>query len=562
MTRLHPLLLIVVLLMTLPGCSLEGDHAASVLPLEIGLMEDSSGLMAIGESADPGVSDRYRVERDNRTSLGFSRSALWVRIPLNRVPDEGDFTVTVAAPWMDRIDLYLPNPGGRWRRLSTGLLQPGPAPTVGGFVLCAPADTPREGYAYLRLESVLALNAGLELAPRKRHEHLCLIYSHVYGALYGLMGAMFLVNLIVFLTIRDRAYLYYILYLLSIIVHQFCLQGEILLLPYSFWPYVPHISLTFTGLSLFFGAALSRRFLDTPRNVPVFDKLLVAAQVLSIVLLALSLSGRLWWGTWLAHSIAVVGPIIAIGAGIRALGRGVKSARIYLLAWIVLLFGVMAWGAWSMGWLYRVRPPQMMITVAAALESVLLTLALADRLRLLMRERTALAQRERRYQRLSITDELTGLYNHRFFWSKLTGELEYAQQAGEPLSLIIVDLDDFKKLNDTCGHAAGDLVLAATGGLLRDRVRPADSACRYGGEEFGLILPGTNSQAALEVAERIRVALEKLEIDSDGCPVLRVTASFGVVEIETGDDAKGLFERADKALYKAKDGGKNRIEKN
>ncbi|NWG72865.1 MAG: diguanylate cyclase, partial [Parvularculaceae bacterium] len=480
------------------------DGAKSCPPTEIGYLVDPGGRMSIAQAASPEAAGRYVVKQDNRMSLGFSRSALWLRFALDQAPTSGPWVLVVAAPWMDRIDLFLPDPQKGWQRQSTGLQQPGGSVVVGGFALAAPADAPRSGYAYLRLESVLALNAGLRLWSRAELEHHILVGAYFFGGLYGIMLAMACINFVVFLTIRDRVNLLYVLYLISMIIHQFCLQGQILLLPMPFWPAVPALSLVVSAFVFFFGAAFCRAFLDAKVHAPAADRLLIGAQMAAAVLLVLALTNRLLWGTWLTHSLAVIGPLVAIAAGIRTIKRGYWPARIYLLAWLVLLIGIVGWGAWSMGWLDRLRPRHMTLTVAAALESCLLALALAERVRMVHLERRVLAQRERRYHQLSITDELTGLYNQRYFWNQLASELERAHELGQPLSLLLMDLDDFKGINDRHGHDAGDRILAGVGGLLRENVRPADTACRYGGEEFALILPGADASAAMEVAERVR----------------------------------------------------------
>ncbi len=255
--------------------------------------------------------------------------------------------------------------------------------------------------------------------------------------------------------------------------------------------------------------------------------------------------------------MAIVGPVLAIAAGIKALLGGFRPARFYLAAWVVLLLGCMAWGAWSMGWNFLIPLPRSQLAVAAALECVLLSLALADRIGVMQRERRVLAQRERRYRRLSITDELTGLFNMRYFWSKLDSEIRHAHDLGQPFGLVLLDVDDFKRFNDTFGHTEGDKVLAKLGGLIQAAVRPADSPCRYGGEEFALILPGANSQATREVAERLRETFARHVFLPGNTDRTMVTASLGTAQLQPGDDGNSLVRRADQAMYRAKARGKN-----
>jgi len=513
--------------------------------------------MDITQATSANTASLYQVKHTNRMSLGFCRSPLWVRIPLDQTPAKGRWVLEVAAPWMDRVDLYLPGPQGGWQKQSTGLEQPLASNRQGVFALKAPADSPRSGYAYLRLQSVLSLNAGLHIWSEDAFEINNSTDTFLYGLLYGVMGAMVLINLLVLLTTRDRAYLMYVLYLLSIMAHQFCLQGQILFLPTWVWPLVPSISLVVSALALLFGAAFCRVFLNTKKNAPLADYLIRGYMAASLGLLVLGLLGQIWWGTWVVHSLALVGPMIGIYAGFMALARGFRPARFYLVAWIVLLFGTMSWGAWSMGGDFLMPLPRSLITVAAALESVLLSLALADRIGMIQRERNVLAQRERRYRQLSTTDELTGLFNSRYFRSKLASEIVHAHELGHPLGLVLLDVDDFKRYNDTYGHTEGDKVLETLGRLLRSAVRPADSPCRYGGDEFAILLPGADNEASRDVCRRISEAMARcVFLPGDGARE-SVTASLGATQIQPGDDAYSLLKRADRALYQAKDMGKN-----
>jgi diguanylate cyclase (GGDEF)-like protein len=156
-------------------------------------------------------------------------------------------------------------------------------------------------------------------------------------------------------------------------------------------------------------------------------------------------------------------------------------------------------------------------------------------------------------------DELTGLSNHRRFQQALAHETAVANRTGAPLALAIVDLDDFKAVNDTHGHLQGDAVLKAVGGVLRNLARASDEPARYGGEELAVILPSTDLDGAFTVAEAIRAAVEKLEIRLPGGGSLGVTVSAGVSALEGGViDPASLIDAADVALYDAKRAGKNR----
>ena len=166
-------------------------------------------------------------------------------------------------------------------------------------------------------------------------------------------------------------------------------------------------------------------------------------------------------------------------------------------------------------------------------------------------------------QQQAVTDELTGLSNVRSLHAALDREIERARRFDTQLALVMLDIDDFKKVNDEYGHQQGDEVLSAVAGVLRDLSRDIDVPARYGGEELAVVLPQTDAEGAAHVAERIREAIEARQIPSlSGGRPLTVTASFGVAEIPgSAADKATLIAAADAALYRAKRAGKNRVER-
>ncbi len=170
--------------------------------------------------------------------------------------------------------------------------------------------------------------------------------------------------------------------------------------------------------------------------------------------------------------------------------------------------------------------------------------------------------REERIHQLSRTDALTNLHNRRSILDLLDQELMRVQRKPAPLSVVILDLDHFKKVNDTWGHPMGDRVLQIAAGVLRDALREGDHVGRYGGEEFMLILPGARLSDAMVVLERCRQQLVAAEVVTDSQEHLQITASFGLVcQDKTATLAsQQLIQHADEALYAAKANGRNRIE--
>jgi diguanylate cyclase (GGDEF)-like protein len=169
----------------------------------------------------------------------------------------------------------------------------------------------------------------------------------------------------------------------------------------------------------------------------------------------------------------------------------------------------------------------------------------------------------KKVERQAVTDELTGLANLRAFHSILEGEIERARRFQTPLALVMLDLDNFKLVNDKYGHQQGDEVLALVADVLRDFSRDIDAPARYGGEELAVVLPQTDAEGAAQLAERIREAVDQLEVPRvDGEGTLRLQASFGVAALpESAVDREGLIAAADAALYRAKRAGRNRVER-
>jgi len=165
------------------------------------------------------------------------------------------------------------------------------------------------------------------------------------------------------------------------------------------------------------------------------------------------------------------------------------------------------------------------------------------------------------YRQLSFNDALTGLYNRAWLNDMLPRLVARAGQDGAPLSLVMIDLDHFKRFNDTHGHIAGDSALCAAAETIRDGLRPTDYAVRFGGEEMTAILPDTSHELALVVAQRLAARMRETAVFGDLRVALpHITASFGVATLAPGQDERALLAKADAALYRAKQAGRDRIE--
>jgi diguanylate cyclase (GGDEF)-like protein len=167
-----------------------------------------------------------------------------------------------------------------------------------------------------------------------------------------------------------------------------------------------------------------------------------------------------------------------------------------------------------------------------------------------------LEKKSKKYEQMASTDQLTGLYNRYKFTEVFISAYQTMVQRDNDLSLIIIDIDHFKKINDTYGHNVGDSVLVTVADILIDHLRNVDVICRWGGEEFAILLPTASVQNATTLAEKIRIAISQYNMGND----FNVTASFGITKVNQGDKLESVIKRADDALYEAKNLGRNQTQ--
>ena len=168
----------------------------------------------------------------------------------------------------------------------------------------------------------------------------------------------------------------------------------------------------------------------------------------------------------------------------------------------------------------------------------------------------AASQQRQRLEHLAMVDALTGLRNRRWLDEAFGRQLARALRGGQELSLLMVDIDHFKRINDARGHPFGDTILQSVARVLAGGLRPQDLLARYGGEEFGVLLPGIALENGVTIADRLRRAIEG-EAGRAINAAPRITVSIGVASLQAGDTLSSLIDRADKALYRAKQGGRN-----
>ncbi len=562
-----------------PPVVLQIDRNRYALEPHLEIFEDSLRSHDIASIMSPEIDAKFRPVGENGIMLGITESAYWLRFKVleKMDPENGPnfpsqragWILDVGKPWIDKIDVYIPVEDGAINAAGQrySVIQAGDSrPTANGqisngtFSFKFPPHFKHEAFFFIRMESSTSLTTPITLwSETSFRDHISKM-SFRFGLIFGAMLAMILFNLFICVSLRDRIYLFYVLFMGGMLFYLFCAYGHIKdLIP----PLPPHlVSYTFLsmlGAAYFFAFAFSKEFLGTKKTAPALNKMLTALMVVSLSLIPMGVLEKHFLSNLTAHILGLVGPFALLSAGVVSMSRGFRPARFFLMAWFMLLFGSALYAFKGLGLIPHTLLSFYSVAVGAALESILLSFALADRINGLRKEKEELKISERRYQRLSFTDGLTGLYNKRYLMSKLISEVGHAQRMEGALSLIMIDVDDFKKFNDVFGHQEGDAVLRALSKVIMESIRERDGGCRYGGEEFTIILPRIDAREAAKVAERIRSQFSHVIFRPSNGPKVTATISLGVSELNEKDTAQELLCRADKALYKAKNSGKNRV---
>lgn len=511
---------------------------------ELEVLEDSSGALELAAvRAAPG----FQPVPASGLKIGFSKSAWWVRVTLrNTEARERALFLREAYPLMDAITLWSPQADGSWRALRTGDRLPFASRPYAHHEFLFPINLPANATRtwYLRFASGGPMDITLRLYDPRALFSALGTEQLMYGAYFGGFLVLVLYNFFICLVVRDRVFFWYLAYAISYGLYFSVFNG----LSFQYlWPDSPTWAnqsvLVLISSTVVLGLQFTRLFLGTATTSPRLDRIALLLQVLG----ATALVGAFFLPySLLIQALAlltVLATAMIIAFGTIGLVEGYRPARWFMLAWAFLLIGVVMTNLKNYGLLPHNLLTQNGFQIGSLCEMVLLSLGLANRVS--------------EMQRQSRTDGLTRVYNRRYFDERAALELERSARAREPMTLLLADIDHFKRVNDLFGHARGDEVLKLVARVLREGVRRGDIVCRYGGEEFALILPGTDARQAVAVAEALRRAVAQAKAVLGG----PVTISVGVACTEEGAMASvtDLFHAADMALYEAKAAGRNRV---
>lgn len=562
----------------------------------VDVLEDKTGNLGFADVSSGAASAAFKQTVAGNFSFGFTDSAYWFRFDIDNPSSQTHKMVLVLrTAWLDTINAYLPDQAGTYKELRLGdkqrfheRLRVHPQ-----FLIDLQVPPGKQTY-YLRLTSAQAFMSPVELWEADAFHQNERMLTGYFGMFYGVLLVMFLYNGFIWFSTRDRSYLYYCLYLAAFFIMNFSYNG------FSFqylWPDLPAwMDWTYTSwvfLYQLMAIVFAIVFLETAIRLPRMHKLLKYFLFVMVAVWLISLMS----GSSVFHNAAGVyfvflySPLTAI-AGILAWRSGFRAARFFVVASMGNLVGAVVTALTVCGFVPYSFASFHAVEFGILADVVLLSLALADRINFLrsqkdavekeiieqklqtnallqqakddlertVQERTAELCRARdEAERLSRIDGLTGAFNRRHFNEVATKEFARANRNQEPLSVILFDIDLFKLINDTYGHALGDEVIKAAARVTKTAVREIDFVARIGGEEFAILLPGSTLEEAVVTAERLRLLIEAQHI----CPReqdVPFTASFGVVQLNENDASfEALLQRADEMMYMSKKAGRNTV---
>ena len=582
------------------GLALEHIASGEDISHQVFYLKDSEGHYDV----DQVIHMPWELATENGLNFGYTKATYWFRIGFHsELLNDAQRLLVIAYPVLDNIRVYQRDAQGVSLVAVLGDKQPFSDRLISHRDFTIPFEVaPNAPIEYFfQVNTSSALQFPLSVWTERDFFLNDIDAMLVIGIYYGIMLVMFFYNLFLYLSTRDISYLYYVAFVASMALFLASFQG----LAFQYlWPEAIYWNdrsiVLFLGTTVLFAILFTRRFLYINRTKWI--NLLLG--ILFAVVLCILFFNR-FFSYYLMIQVTIVGSffylILAFVAGVVRWAQGYSTARYYTIAWLVMMLGGVILALNKFNIIPRNFFTEYILQIGSAIEVTLLSLALADRLnqekrkryqaqdQALLNERIArkaqydafqaqieanesleqrvkertqaLEQANQQLQLMSITDPLTNVHNRRFFDQTMQSEMLRSMRNQQPLSLLIIDIDHFKQVNDTYGHQAGDEVLKVVAQAIEGLIhRSGDVLARYGGEEFVLILPNTPIEGAIQLAQKITMAVPKIRFEAiDEQLVIQVSIGlFGAVATAQSHYEQWI-RNADDALYKAKAGGRNQL---
>jgi len=518
--------------------------------------KERNGPLTLQQAISAYDRDEFSPAKRPVLAFGIGSQPVWIHFAVaNDTKTALPQRLSIETAWLDQLDVYIRHGGNTVAAYHVGDRKPfSQRPVDSRYYVFDHAFAPGISDVFLRVQTADPMVVPIFLMSPARAQTHEEEQNYSYGFLYGFVFALLAYNVMLFAGLRDTRYLLYSVYLGMFLLMNISYTGH------GFkwlWPndttwaqWSNPILMVLFGSS---GLLFALRFLDTRKHFPRIHKAVLGYIGASGLLLLLTiLSNQQRNALLLSFTFVLPFTAIMLAMGIVALRSGQRPARYFLLAAIAAMVGaaVTALAVWGFipfnSWTFRA------VDIGMLLDATLLALALTYQFRVGQREKL-------RAEALATRDPLTGLNNRRAFYDKTAPIWPITLRHDHKLSVILLDIDRFKRINDAYGHTFGDEVLVATANALTNCIREQDVLARWGGEEFIILLPETDTREASALAERLRTAIAGIQVEHAGVDV-RITASFGVAQRRASHQTlDAVISTADDHLYKAKDMGRNRV---
>lgn len=523
-----------------------GFEKNTQIGLNLDILEDKYASLSIEGAISAAEKGEFLRSTRGEHSVGTTTSAWWARLTLiNKTDQLQELVLQQGYPHIDKLQLW-EEVNGQLQQRETGDMLPFSQREIAvnalPFLLKVAANSTHT--VFLRYKTSGAMSIDLTIYKPIAFAEAKAAKQMIQGIFYGALIALALYNLFIFFIIRDSSYFYYVAYIVTfgLFIAGFSGYNAQYLWPES--PWLSNISLLFFwGIVIAMALVFSKRFLNLKLDAPYLNHI---ANIFIVIAVCCSVAALYLPYAAVIKVLFLLAPpsyLLILIAGYKAIQRGSVPALYFMTGWATLMVTAIAATLISAGIIpeYASYSPYI-IESGAFVEMILLSIALASRIRNLEQD--------------LLTDGLTSLYNRRFFDIELPRMYNLSKRHQKPLSLLLVDIDKFKDFNDTYGHDQGDIALQKVSMLLAQEARHSDYVCRYGGEEFAIILPNTLQSDASRIAERMRSMISKYEIEGK---YLTVSIGVAIYDGEDNMDVKTLFKNTDESLYKAKQNGRNRV---
>ena len=511
----------------------------------------------LNEIVEKSEKNLFSTLQKNHSKFGFTDNIFWIKtITRNNSSTKSFQVMELNHPSLDYIDIYelknkeliLKKKLGDLRLYDKSTFMPNP-----NYEFSISAGERK--VFFIKIVSEGSLNIGISVQDTNTYNLSSSKQIKWLSFYFGAIVIMLMYNFIIYLIIKNRSFLYYVLFHVSYIIFALSLSGISFEL---FWPHSPWLNQYVIPMSMaligVFGILFAIHFMDIKNMSIKLYKFLYLLAFMSFLIFLLPLLTAYNFTIQLSSFISFFIAVVLFTTSIYLLiFKKNKNALFYVIAWGFFFLGVAIAHLSNIGFIPSTLITNFSSQIGSFFEALLLSIGLAYYYNGLKSEHSELTYTNKILRELSQTDVLTGIYNRRYFYNEAHTLLSIAKEKNSECYLLMIDLDYFKGINDTYGHDIGDKVLKSFANICQTTLRENDIFARFGGEEFVLFLSGTDKSTAIEIAQSINTAIRHASFDF--APDLKLTVSIGLSN--NTRELSTLLEEADQALYQAKESGRD-----